>query len=128
MRQLLQVLCISIILTVSAFGQSGDQKITNAADEFGSRIMNVNLSMSDTLSGLQSGTADTLSDTTRSGSLVAPLCLSEMPVLQPDSVLTESMPVLTPPPVDDEMFLLYKRKPGKCMAGDPGPVVRKGHK
>lgn len=107
------------MISVPAFGQSGDQEITNAADEFGPRIMNVNFSMSDTLSCLQSGIADTLNDTTRNGSLVAPLCLSEIPVLQPDSSLTESMPVLIPPKVDDEMILWYKSKPETCIPDDP---------
>ncbi|CAN5346691.1 hypothetical protein BH23BAC3_BH23BAC3_16360 [soil metagenome] len=34
----------------------------------------------------------------------------QMPVFKPDSNLTESMPILTPPPVDEKMIIPFNQK------------------
>jgi len=111
MRQLLPILSISILISVPAFGQSDNQKLATSADGLNELNMDKNtFVLADTLSVLQSQQPDSLSGVAR-GSHLSPPCLSEIPVLMPDSSLTESMPVLIPPQVDDEMILWYKSPP-----------------
>ncbi|NBC25741.1 MAG: hypothetical protein GVY08_07840 [Bacteroidetes bacterium] len=129
MRQFLPILSISILISVPAFGQSDNQKLATAADVLDE--LNTDYStvvLADTLMDLNSSTPNNADSSAGSSSFRSFPCLSEMPVLQPDSSLTESMPVLIPPQVDDEMILWYKNPPGKCMTNDPGSVESKRYK